>query len=175
MSKKLKDLCLSAFIVLNIFALGFIGGYKASDHFRDQAEKVVDTLVINHWDTIKIDQPVEIVRTIIRHDTTRVTEFVSITDSALIEKLDSLDLHIEIPIEQAIYRDSTKNARYEAYVSGYKASLDSINIQCLQSEKIIMKTERIPPRRIGFGLQIGFGYSGKVAPYVGVGVQYRLW
>lgn len=175
MSEKLKDLCLSAFIVLNIFALGFIGGYKAYDHFRDQAEKVVDTLIINHWDTIKIDRPVEVIRTIIRHDTTRVTEFVSITDSALIEKLDSLDLHIEIPIEQAIYRDCTENAQYEAYVSGYKAMLDSINIQCKITERIITKTERIPPRRIGFGIQAGFGYSGKVAPYVGVGVQYRLW
>ena len=47
-------------------------------------------------------------------------------------------------------------------------------IECLQTEKIITNTIE-KQRRIGFGIQAGIGYSGKITPYVGVGIQYRLW
>lgn len=174
MSEKLKDICISVFIVLNIFVIGFIGGYKASDHFREETQ-MVDTIYVERWDTITIAQPTEVVRTIVRYDTLRQIEFVNISDTDLLKKLDSLELAIELPISQAIYRDSTENAKYEAYVSGYKAELDSISIHCKQIETIVTKTERIPPRRIGIGIQAGVGYSGQIAPYVGIGIQYRIW
>lgn len=170
-----KTYGLSAMIAILLLLVGFIGGYKATDYFRAEPVIVNDTIVINHWDTIKIDQPVEVVRTIIRHDTLRKVEFVNITDEDLLKKLDSLNLEIEIPIEQAIYKDSIENAKYEAYISGYKASLDSICINCRQTETIITITERIPAKRIAFGIQAGIGYAGKVSPYIGIGIQYKLW
>lgn len=166
-------------LVLSFTALmvSFFAGYNiARQHFADKHEIVTsDTIYIERWDTIKIDQPVEVVRTIIRHDTLRKVEFVNVTDEDLLKKLDSLNLEIEIPIEQAIYKDSTENAKYEAYISGYKASLDSICINCQQTETIITKIEQIPAKRIGFGIQAGIGYTGKVSPYIGIGIQYRLW
>lgn len=166
-------------LVLSFTALmvSFFAGYNvARHHFADKHEIVTsDTIYVEHWDTIKIDQPKEVVRTIVRYDTLRQIEFVNVSDSDLLNKLDSLDLAIELPITQAIYRDSVENAKYEAYVSGYKAELDSINIHCRQTETIITKTERIPARRIGFGIQAGIGYAGKISPYIGVGIQYKLW
>lgn len=166
---------LSAIIAILLLLVGFVGGYKATEYFRQEPEIATDTIHIDHWDTIRIDQPREIYRTIVRYDTLKKIEFVNVTDEELLKKLDSLNLEIEIPIDQAIYKDSVENAKYEAFVSGYKATLDSINIECRQIETIITKTERIPARRIGFGIQAGVGYTGKISPYIGIGIQYRLW
>lgn len=168
----MKGFCLSAFIVLICVLLGFIAGYKANDHFRDDTQKV-DTVIVEKWDTIAIEKPTEIVRTIIRYDTLTKTEFVNITDSALLKKIDSLNLEISIPIEQIVYRDSTESARYEAFVSGYHAALDSIHINCLQTTTIIKEFEK--QRRFGIGVQVGVGYAGTITPYVGIGAHYRLW
>lgn len=172
MKNDLKEFCLSAFIVLICVLLGFTAGYKYNDHFRDDTQKV-DTLIVEKWDTIRIEKPTEIVRTIIRYDTLTKTEFVNITDSALLRKIDSLNLEISIPIEQIVYRDSTQSARYEAFVSGYHAALDSIHINCLQTTTIIKEFEK--QRRFGIGVQVGVGYAGKLTPYVGIGAHYRLW
>lgn len=156
-------------LVLSFTALmvSFFAGYNvARHHFREHTEMVTsDTIYIERWDTIKIVEPREVTRYVLRYDTIRtiIVDSIEIAPNAI------------IPIELAIYRDSTENAKYEAYVSGYKAALDSINIECRQVETIITKTERIPARRFGVGIQAGYGFSGRLAPYVGVGLQYRLW
>jgi hypothetical protein len=89
----------------------------------------------------------------------------------------TIDSTAIIPIEQAVYQDSTDNAQYTAYVSGFRAELDSIQINCKNTETIITNTIETKPRRFGVGIQLGVGVSpqGVAAPYVGVGVQYRLW
>ena len=170
-----RSYSLSAFLAILLLTAGVIGGYEIGRGAGDAPEPIIDTIYVERWDTITIAQPTEVIRTIVRHDTLKQIEFVNISDTDLLKKLDSLELAIELPISQAIYRDSTKDAKYEAYVSGYKAELDSISIQCRQIETIVTKTERIPPRRIGFGIQAGVGYSGQIAPYVGLGIQYRIW
>ena len=147
----------------------------AKNHFREHTEVVTDTLIVERWDTTFIDRVTEVVRYVVRYDTLRTSEIVNVTDSALLKKLDSLNL--TIPIEQAVYSDSTENAQYTAYISGFRAALDSININCRNTETIITNTIEIKPRRFGVGLQLGVGVSpqGVAAPYVGVGVHYRLW
>lgn len=159
----------SEFIVVVLFALlCFVGGYKvAKHHFGENNGMAADTIFIERWDTLKIEKPTEIVRYITRFDTITRSDTIKIAilnDSTAI-----------IPIECAIYRDSTENAKYEAYLSGFRAKLDSIQIECMQTEKIITETKVVPGSRWGVGFQAGIGYSGKFAPYVGVGVQYRLW
>lgn len=167
MSRNIEDLGLSLFFTLMLFLLGFVAGYEAKKHPGEETLIKTDTIYVEHWDTIKIDRPTEKVRYIVRFDTINTI----IVDS--IEKA----VDITIPIEQAIYHDSCENAQYEAYVSGYKAQLDSININCRQIETIITNTERIPARRISLGVQFGVGISaqGVAAPYAGIGLNYRLW
>ena len=79
-----------------------------------------------------------------------------------------------IPISQKEYKDST----YHAWVSGYMASLDSIEVY----QKNILTTQTITewrkPPRLSFGITGGYGYglgSGSFEPFVGIGVSYRLW
>ena len=151
---------------LLLYCYGFHKGNNSA------AETVrTDTLFIERWDTVTIEKPTEIVRYVVRHDTIRTNEIVIITDSATNEP------QAIIPIEQSVYSDSTKNAQYTAFVSGFHAALDSINIFCKNTETIITNEVRLPSPRISVGVQAGVGVSlqGLAVPYVGLGVQYRLW
>lgn len=159
-------------LVLSFTALmvSFFAGYNvARHHFEDKHEMVTsDTIVIEKWDTIIFEKPTEKIRYVLRYDTIRDTSITFIVDTI------SASPTIVIPIERTVYKDSTKTAKYEAFISGYKAALDSISIKCDQTTTIITNTIE-NQRRIGIGVQVGVGYAGKVTPYIGIGVQYRLW
>lgn len=100
------------------------------------------TVRFDHYDTLYI--PLYIV------DTLR-------TDSAL--------LPIPIPIERREYR--TDN--YRAVISGYKPSLDVMEV----FRKTQTVTVREKPKRWGVGPQVGVGVPG--GWYVGIGVSYHVW
>ena len=160
------------FAALILVAVAFFGGFHCGKGETSDKPKA-DTVVVERWDTISIEKPTEVVRYIVRRDT------IHATDTAVKIIFDSVSggSAAIIPIESVVYKDSTENARYTAYLSGYRAALDSICINCLQTEKIITITEREKARRFGVGVQLGVGLSaqGVAAPYVGVGVHYRLW
>lgn len=150
----------------------FVFGYRVCKKDTEQTITVrTDTLVVERWDTVTIEKPTEIVRYVVRHDTIRTNDIVIITDSTTNEP------QAIIPIEQAVYSDSTENAQYTAYVSGFHAALDSITINCKNTETIITNEVRVPSPRFSVGVQAGVGVSlqGLAVPYVGLGVQYRLW
>lgn len=172
--QKHSDLRLQLLPAAIILLFGFCGGYDyARHHFLDDREMVTDTLIVVRWDTVTIEKPTEVVRYVVRYDTLKTSEIANVTDSAMLKKIDSLNL--TIPIEQAVYSDSTENAQYTAYISGFRATLDSINFKCKNIETIITRTEIEKARRIGFGIQVGVGVTRQgLSPYVGVGVQYRL-
>lgn len=149
----------------------FVFGYRLSKSSEPTEIVRTDTVVVKRWDTVTIEKPTEIVRYVVRHDTIRTSDIVIITDSTTNEP------QAIIPIEQAVYQDSTENARYTAYISGFQAALDSINIFCKNTETVITNTERVKNSRFGVGVQFGVGVSpqGLAVPYLGVGVQYRLF
>ena len=159
----------SDLLLILVFALlCFCGGYKvAKHHFEDTSEMMTDTVYVVRWDTLTIEKPTEIVRYVDRFDTIRLTD-----ESVIVVTIDSTAI---IPIECATYKDSTENAKYEAFLSGFRAQLDSIRIECMNTETIITETKTVPGSRWGVGIQAGIGYSGKFSPYIGIGVQYRLW
>ena len=77
---------------------------------------------------------------------------------------------LHLPITQKIYKDSL----YTAYVSGYRAKLDSIEVY--SKTRTVFVRERVKRKRFGLGVQAGYGFSGnKLTPYVGVGVSYSFW
>lgn len=151
---------------LLVYAYGYTKGSKnATEIVRS------DTTCITIWDTLVIEKPVERIRYIVRYDTVSSTELVTVTDTVT----DSTK--VVVPIQQAVYSDSTEDARYTAYVSGYHAALDSIMIECASKQTTITNTERVKNSRFGVGVQLGVGVSpqGLAVPYLGIGVQYRLW
>ena len=79
-------------------------------------------------------------------------------------------VNVQIPITQKVYEDST----YRAYVSGYRASLDSL-LLFPQREVITIKAK---PKRWSVGLQVGWAvvYDGqwRGGPGVMIGLSYRF-
>lgn len=61
---------------------------------------------------------------------------------------------------------------YRAWVSGYNAALDSIDV----FPKTVYITKRQPARRWGLGVSAGYGVGRSgLSPYIGIGVYYRIW
>ena len=144
-------LCLSALV------LGLFLGTRAG-HFLEPNEMVRDTVVVR--DTIRVPEPYPVKEYVVRVDTLLWTDTLRFDDTVF----------VEIPISQKVYEDSL----YRAWVSGYKASLDSIYV----FPRHTVETVYVPGkdrRRWGIGLQIGIGTDLKGwSPYVGIGVSYDL-
>ena len=153
-------------LVLLLCLTAFLGGFDLAKSRYKEPEQRVDTLIVEKWDTIRVEKPTEVVRYVLRYDTIKANDTIRI---AILSDSTAL-----IPIERAIYKDSTQNAKYEAYLSGFRPLLDSIRIECLQTEKIVTIEKR--QRRLGLGIQAGYGVAKDgLSPYFGVGVQYRIW
>lgn len=76
---------------------------------------------------------------------------------------------VYLPITQKVYKDSL----YTAYVSGYRAKLDSIEVY--SRRQTIYVRERMKRKHWGLGVQTGYGWNenGR-GVYVGVGISYNL-
>lgn len=85
--------------------------------------------------------------------------------------VDTARKEVLIPITQKEYKDSD----YTAYVSGYRARLDSIKV----ISKVVTKNVVVPKfRKWNVGLIGGYGYgftSNTFQPFVGVGVTWNLF
>lgn len=101
-----------------------------------------------------------------KHDT--IDHFVEVSNM----------VHDTIAVEVPITSKHYGSENYDAWVSGFEPSLDSI--------KVYQKTEYItetvtrskPPNRFTVGIQGGYGYGFKSKtwePYVGVGIGIRIF
>ena len=97
----------------------------------------------DHWDTLYIPL--------------YITDTLRLSDSAL--------LPVPIPIERKEY----KTDDYRAVISGYRPSLDVMEV----FRKTQTITIREKAKRWGIGPQAGVGYPG--GWYVGVGISYDIW
>lgn len=155
---------LVAFILIWSLAVFYAGrNWAIKRDISGYAERV-DTLVVR--DTIVQEKPVYCTISQVR------TEYVPVCDTIRIQDT----LFVPVPIETKVYEDS----RYRAEVSGYRASLDRLEIY--QQERIITQTIPVQVKerkRWGIGVQAGYGVStpnGKpvLSPYIGIGVSYDL-
>jgi len=152
-----------------MFLLGFLTGKAVYD--RPITEKVErDTIVITDTIPQYFPQPVEVEK--VR------TEYKWLTRIQPVGKTDTLLMRdsvlVEVPIESKHYHAN----EYDAWVSGYVPSLDSIKVY----KKTEYITERVtlskPPNRFTIGLQGGYGYgfkSKQLEPYVGIGIGIRIF
>lgn len=95
----------------------------------------------------------------IKKDTCKVKQDTYTPDSA----------EVIIPIIQKMYKDSL----YQAWVSGYDAKLDSIEVYSRTMEIKIPAPVPTKHKRWGLGLQAGYGYPNGF--YVGIGVSWNMW
>lgn len=152
-------------LLLAALLLAYCAGCNtAQQRAISSAIQQADTLVIH--DTITREMPVYITNTRVR------TEYVPVRDTLRLHDT----LFVPITIEKRVYKDSL----YRAEISGYKPSLDKIEIY--QQTRTVTKVEQVlvkDKKRWGLGIQAGYGvgiHSGVVytTPYIGVGVSYNL-
>lgn len=132
----------------------------------DAHETVVllDTLVVR--DTVRERYPVYVERTVTDTMLVALTDTVRISDT----------VYVRLPREQKRYADTN----YAAWVSGYRPSLDSIEVYPVTRyvTKTVTKMED-SRKRWGIGIQAGYGIGldgGKVTgvPYIGIGISYDI-
>lgn len=128
-------------------------------HSTDGEQPIRDTII----DTIKVVKPIVRDSVVTRYKVVNV-ERVNYVDSVnTISEVVFDTVMVRLPIESKHY----EGENYEAWVSGYEPSLDSINIY---NRTIVQK-----PKRWSIGVQGGVGITPKgVQPYVGVGVAFQL-
>lgn len=149
-------------VILSIFI-----GYSLLKKNSIEKEYSIDTLYVYFHDTISIIKPkpiyVEKIKTII---------------DTLPSSVDSSKVEVIIPIEKKVYKDTiyrdkdTINVR--AVISGYKANLDTLDIEIYKVKQIINKVN-VKPKKFIIGPQIGITYDGKIKPFIGVGITYYLF
>lgn len=143
------------YIVIAVLLVAF--GFSLTNRKEVVIERTTsDTVVIVKLDTVKIKIPTFIRETIV--------------DTVLIEKDENGDYLI--PITQKYYKDES----YEAWVSGYKPNLDSINTFSKTYTNTITNTvtKEIYPKTMDFYLNAGTDYIlGKFAPNIGLSVKFK--
>lgn len=145
------------YIVIAVLILFIV--FRPARVERVPGEVVRDTIITNRIDTIR--------------DTVPVPVYESVVDSfpfVVPVPSDTVRDTVYLPITQKIYKDSL----YTAYVSGYRAKLDSIEVY--SKTRTMFVRGRAKRKRFGLGVQAGYGFLGnKLSPYVGVGVSCNLW
>ena len=112
--------------------------------------------------------------TIVRTDTIRerIPHFISemVLDTIFVEKVSENVL--KLPVTQKYYNTDS----YQAWVSGYKPNLDSINVFNKVVERTVNHTiDRVVyPKSIDWYLNAGSMFiDKKAAPYVGLNVKFK--
>lgn len=153
--------CVLCMAIISLIGIGFCIGKKVYD-------RPMDTVTL--WDTIPHWYPVPVEVKPQKPQYKWLTKVEHSTDTLLMRD----SVLVEVPIESRHYNAP----EYDAWVSGYEPSLDSI--------KVYQKTEYItetitrhkPPNRFTVGIQGGYGYGFKSKtwePYVGVGIGIRIF
>ena len=118
-----------------------------------------DTIV----DTIKVVKPIAVDSVVSRY---KVVNVERVKDTTIVNEVSEVvfdTIRIRLPIESKHYTAES----YDAWVSGYEPTLDSIKVY----------NREIKPKqsRWSIGLQGGVGMTPRgVQPYVGIGVAYKL-
>ena len=152
--------------------LGLCTGFFTAKSIYDkpiEAKVERDTLIVH--DTIPDYHPVVRDSTITKYITRYMRVTDTVTNTELVTFHDSV--LVEVPITSKHYGAD----EYDAWVSGYEPSLDSIKVY--RDTQYITETITLTkqPPRLNIGFQAGYGYGFRLKalePYVGLGITYRF-
>lgn len=148
------------------YSIGRKDGVKSviiTEHEETQTKIVHDTIVI---EAPIPDPEVKVITKYVR-DTVYVTD--SLGNKEPIE--------VELPVETKQYTD---DSTYRAQVTGYKASLDWVQVyqNTVYNEHTVFKTQEIKTKpKWGLGVHVGAGYGigdNRIRPVVSIGLQYNF-
>ncbi len=150
------------YITIAVLAIMLFFCLKSNIKLRNEPAKIIrDTTTIIRIDTFKIDKPIYIVEKVV--------------DTILVPIFDTLRLNDTLyqPIVKT-QKYYTESGKYDAWVSGFRPALDSINV--FQKNVTETVTIRVPQKKWGVAAIGGYGVGKNgLSPYVGVGLYYRIW
>jgi hypothetical protein len=172
-NKKKTALALAIFATF-WFVLGGVCGFFAAKGIYDQPiiESVTrDTVTITDTVIQYAPKPVSVerVRTeykwlpVVRTDTVTRTDYIAYHDTAL----------VEVPITSKHYQ----SPEYDAWVSGYEASLDSIKVYSKETVITETITRMKPPNRLSLDIEAGADYltaQKEMATFAFGDLTYRI-
>ena len=166
MDKFIKTLFIVLFALLFI-SFGFNVYYVVKDKDVEIKEKITTVTKIDTiMDTVLVVKKENLVKVI--RDTLVNVEFIRDT-------VDTAKVVADIPIVQKEYSD---DSTYTAWVSGYRPSLDSINIyrkNISTNKETVIKKKDIHRFGIGPVVYGGYNFGTKKLDYgVGIGVSYHI-
>lgn len=174
-----KVLGIITFILVAVIA---IQEYRIS-RLQFAGDKVT---VVHDTVTVSVPVPVSVVETgqitaklpVASKNTVLPEKVPEMGGIATVDSLSTTDatdsIEVVVPIETKIYRDST----YRAVISGYRASLDTIQIysRTTYTEHFAGAGKTMKPRRWSVGVQVGYGTDFRgFRPYVGIGINHSLF
>ena len=167
MDKFIKTSFIVLFALLFI-SFGFNVYYVVKDKDVEIKEKITTVTKIDTiMDTVLVVKKEKVIKVI--RDTLVNVEFIRDT-------VDTAKVVVDIPIVQKEYSD---DSTYTAWVSGYRPSLDSINIyrkNISTNKETVIKKKDIHRFGIGPVVYGGYNFGTKKLDYgVGIGVSYHIW
>lgn len=142
--------------------IAFLGGYDYASKHCYNICTVTDTIIKTDTVTLAPDT--------VYREVSLGEKVVKVVLHDTLCKIDTVE--VALPFVQREYRDSD----YNAWVSGYEPALDSIRVfprTVTIHERVMMKEKA---RRWGVYGGVGIGVSERgFAPYVGVGIGYRIY
>ena len=167
MDKFIKTSFIVLFALLFI-SFGFNVYYAVKDKDVEIKEKITTVTKIDTiMDTVLVVKKEKVIKVI--RDTLVNVEFIRDT-------VDTAKVVADIPIVQKEYSD---DSTYTAWVSGYRPSLDSINIyrkKISTNKETVIKKKDIHRFGIGPVVYGGYNFGTKKLDYgVGIGVSYHIW
>lgn len=147
-------------VVLALCLLCFLAG-RHSNRAGGVLVGKNDTLILH--DTIRDSIPYPVYETVIQTVPEIFPVYITLEGDTVREPI-----VVPVPINQKEYL--TEN--YHAWISGYNAALDSIEV----FPKTAYITKKAPERKWGLGLIGGYGIGRSgLSPYVGIGGFYKIW
>jgi len=163
----------AALIGLIIFILGFAAGFAVSKHmYKCEEAPVVSAVreIKTVRDTVKAKVPPAVKETVKRKETARLKIKPSVGTKTPTIVNDSLagTAEVEIPITTKIY----ETPNYRAVVSGFRPSLDSMEVY-RDTRTITETVTKLQPARrkwlaLTVGPSIGYNLNGEIVPSASV-------
>ena len=146
-------------LALILLALCYFLGYREGISHIETPVESRDTITI--VDTITIDKPYPVYKEVIKNH----YEHIPVTDTLRINDT----VYVAVQRERVVYQDSL----YRAVISGIYPSLDSMQVYPRTTTITIRGKEKAGKWHLG--VQAGVGYTGKIEPYIGIGITYSIF
>lgn len=166
-----------AIIASVFFAIGALCGFFMGKGIYQPTydEKVARDTIIVH-DTVFDYQPAPVDSARVRY----VTRFLPVVKNDTINHFVEVSkmIHDTVEVQVPIISKHYGSKDYDAWVSGYEPSLDSIKVyreKEIITETVTKTNTKRKPWGLGFTVGYGYDFSSKTAaPFVGVGLSYDI-